>query len=332
VSKESPSIAPESDGSGVPLDEEPQHVPGSFLSALPQFFVFPLILVITLTVTYFGLRMLVGFEPDSARELLADIRTASGPGARWQAMHSLADGLRRGRLSLADVPADELSALYRDYAGDSPQARMYLLQVVAWKQDPALTALAREALSDPDPDVRLSALMALSNAKDSSAVPALVAVLHGPEPAERFLALGALAATGTPEARDAVAGELTSEDGILRRNAALALGAAGDSRAAPYLPALLVRASYDSDPALGDPDPTLDEASRAAKREDVVEQFLVSATRAAARLGDPSLLPLLEQMRANDPSVKVRSAAINALHDIAQSRTGNGADSNPSPN
>ncbi len=302
---------------GMPLDEEPpQQVPGSFLSALPQFFVFPAILVITLTVAYFGLRMLIGFEPDSARELLDEIRTASGPGARWQSMHSLADGLRRGQLSLDEVPATELAALYGAYAGDSPQSRQFLLQVLGWKQAPELTMLAVGALSDADPDVRLSALYALSQAKDPDAVPALIEVLNGAEPTERFLALGALAATGTPAARDAVASQLPSEDGILRRNAALALAAAGDVRAAPYLPGLLVRANYDSDPALGDSDPTLDEASRTAKRQDVVEQFLVSAARAAGRLKDEKLAPLLEQMRANDPSLKVRSAAINALHDM----------------
>jgi len=309
---------------GMPLDEEPpQHVPGSFLSALPQFFVFPAILVITLTLAYFGLRLLIGFEPDSARELLDEIRTASGPGARWQSMHSLADGLRRGQLTLEDVPASELASLYATYAGDSPQSRQFLLQVVGWKQAPELTMLAVGALGDPDPDVRLSALYALSQAKDPAAVPALVGVLNGAESIERFLALGALAATGTPEARDAVATQLTSTDGILRRNAALALGAAGDSRASAYLPGLLVRANYEGDASLGDSDPTLDEASRAAKLDDVVEQFLVSAARAAGRLKDEKLAPLLEQMRANDPSLKVRSAAISALHDMqAPAETG----------
>ncbi|HTE05672.1 MAG TPA: HEAT repeat domain-containing protein [Planctomycetota bacterium] len=303
---------------GVPLDEEPeQHVPGSFLGAMPQFFIFPLILVITLTAAYFGLRMLVGFQADTAPELVAAIRGAGGPGERWQSMHALADGLRRGEpKNLDDVPASELAALYADFADDSPQSRQFLLQVIGWKRAPELTALAVAALADGDPDVRLSALYALSQAQDPASVPDLVGVLHGAEPAERFLALGALASIGSPPARDAVAGQLTSEDGILRRNAALALAAAGDSRAAPYLPALLDRAGYEGDPALGDPDPTLDEASRQVKRADVVEQFLVSAARAAGKLGDRSLAPKLEQMRANDPSLKVRSAAINALHDM----------------
>lgn len=316
--------------SGVPLDEEPeQHVPGSFLQALPQFFVFPLILVATLAAAWLGLRLLIGGEPDDARAVLAEIRTAAGPHGRWQAMHALATGVRRGSLSLDDVPASELVALWTTYAapqGDTLEAREqtaltrhWLLQVLALKRAPEVTGIARGALGDENADVRRAALAALAEMRDPAALPDLVAVLSGGDEGERFLALGALArlaADGSAPAADAVAGLLGGGDSLLARNAVLALADAGDPRAAAGLPALLVRANYDLDPALDGPEAAQrDEASRAIARDQVVEGFLVQACRAAAKSPDPALSSALRELADNDPSLKVRSAAINALHD-----------------
>jgi HEAT repeat protein len=148
-------------------------------------------------------------------------------------------------------------------------------------------------------------------------VPRLVEVMTEGERDERWMAMGALARVGSPEALDAIAGLLGGEDSVLHRNAVLSLAQAGDERAAPWLPALLSREGYADDSRLDGPDAALqDELSRAAARESVVEQFLVSACRAASHLADPSVAPLLQALRAGDPSVKVRSAAINALHDL----------------
>jgi len=319
---------------GVPLDEEPgQHVPGSFLGVLPQFFVFPLILVATLTAAWLGLRLLMGGTPDDVRAVLDDIHLAAGPHGRWQAMHTLADGLRRGSLALDEVPAAELAALWTRYAGpqgDTAEAREqtartrhYLLQVFAWKRAPELAAIAQEALADEDRSVRLAGLSALAQMRDAAALPALAGVLDAGDDGERFLALGALArlaVDGSAPAADAVAGALVSGSGLLARNAVLALADAGDPRAAPGLPALLSRAGYDLDPSLDGPDAALqDAASRANGRANVVEGFLVQACRAASKSPDPALAPLLRALAADDPSLKVRSAAINALHDRGES-------------
>lgn len=302
----------------IPLDEEPeQHVPGSFLESLPQFFVFPLILVATLTAAYFGLRMLVGSEPSDARELIADVRGVSGEHEQWQALHSLADGLRNGRLSLDAVAPAELAALYRDVAVRGSQQRQFMLEVLGWKQDPQLTALAVEALGAPEAEVRLAALFALTRMEDPAAVPALVEVLGQGTDDERWVALAALARIGDVPARDAIARQLGGSDSVLHRNAVLALAQAGDARATPYLAALLNRGSYTDDGRLDGAEAALrDEASRAAARENVVEQFLVSACRAAAHTDDPALRPLLQSLSSNDPSLKVRSAAISALADL----------------
>lgn len=305
------------------LDEEPeQHVPGTFLGALPQFFVFPLILVATLTLAYMGLRLLVGDEPTDARGLIADIRGAGGPHSRWQVMHDLAQGLRGGSVTLDEVPASELVALYSAYADEGPQTRMYLLKVLQWKKAPALTGIALAALADSDAQVRLHALRALGELADPVAVPALAEHLQAPTHEERLVALHALWLVGTTPALDAVATLLNGDDTVLHRDAVIALGGAGDARAAAWMPGLLSRSGYALDPALLGPDAdAMDEVSRVRMREMVTEAFLVNAAKAAAALGDPDMIPQLELLRAEDPSVKVRSAAINALHDLGTLET-----------
>ena len=298
-------------------EEPPAQVPGSLLESLPQFFVFPLILVATLTAAYFGLRLLVGSSSKDARELIAEVRTASGEHGQWQSLHALADGLRTGRLDLEDVTPAELAALYRDVSGQGPQQRQFLLEVLGWKKDPELTALAIEALEAPESEVRLAALFALTRMAAAAAEPALTRVLREGDAEERWVALAALARVGNEPARDAIAGQLGGDDSVLHRNAVLALAQAGDRRASPWLPALLDRASYEADSRLdGEESALRDEASRAAARASVVEQFLVSACRAAAHVDDPSLRPLLQALGSNDPSLKVRSAALSALADL----------------
>lgn len=315
-----PGPAPEGDAI---YDEEPeQHVPGSFLSALPQFFVFPAILVATLLGVYLVLRMLWGAESDSAAELLQQVRTA-GPHERWQVLHTLADGLRRKTLDLEQVPSADLADLYESYADEGRDAeeratlRGYLLQIVAHKHDPSLTHLALEALDDPDAQVRNNALIALAIMRDPAALEAARHELEAGTDDERLLALGVLGNLEGPDARDVLAGLLRDHDTIVARNAVLLLARAGDARATPFLLHMLERDSYAGDVQL---DGTLrdvqDESSRRSVRDAAVESFLVAACQAAAALGDAAAVPLLRDLREGDLPLKVKSAAIDALHDL----------------
>jgi HEAT repeat protein len=306
-------------------------VPGSFLSALPQFFVFPLILVATLTAVYLLLRMLAGSEPESAVDLMHDV-TAAGPHGRAQLLHTLADGLRRGTLDLESVPTSELEALWQGSVDPTapPASRRTLqstlLMVLAHKHDPALTRHALDTLADPDPELRQVALMALAIMHDPATLGVLRESLASADPEERELALGALANLARQEgeggpAREALAELLRSDDGLLARNAALQLGLLGDARAAPFVERMLVRESYGNDPALDARLASIPEGpSRTSAREAAVEQFLVTACAAAARLGGSSLSSPLQHLKDADPSLKVKSAAIDALHELQGSQ------------
>lgn len=326
-----PPAAP--DSPPVVYDEEPaEHVPGSFLSALPQFFVFPLILVGTLLAVYIGLRWVIVDEPDSARELLTDMR-AAGAHSRWQVAQQLAEGLQRGTLDLGDVPATELSSLYvtmlppvgepvpEEVEEEVVLMRQYLLSVLAHKADPALTRHAVEALGSEQQPVRLAALMALAQMGDPAAEPHLSRHLAGSDVhEERFVTIGALAMVGTPAALDTLAGLLGGDDSLDHRNAVLSLAARGDDRASPWLMDMLSRDSYGTDPALDPPQADLlDAESRALARAHTVDAFLEHSARAAGKLGDPDAVPHLRRLGRDDPSLKVQSAAINALYELGAS-------------
>ena len=310
------------------LDEEPrQEPPGSFLSSLPQFFVFPAILVATLTAVYLLLRVLAGSAPVDASELFRDLESA-GPHGRWQVLHSLATGLGRGTMDLSEVSGEELERLYVNLQaeGETPaeQALMqqYLLLVVAHKGDPRFTGRALAALDSPDRDLRLTALQALGIMADEAALPALRARLQAEDPDERVLALGAVANMTGPEAGAILRESLNSSDSIIARNAALLLASEPyrEEAVKPFLLHMLDREAYSDDPTLdGSLRAVMDVTSRSAAREDAVEQFLVLACRAASELGDPDAVPRLENLREADPSLKVRSAAIDALHQLGSS-------------
>ena len=108
----------------------------------------------------------------------------------------------------------------------------------------------------------------------------------------------------------------------IARNAALLLAGEPhrDPAVKPFLLNMLDRGAYAQDPSLDGPlRGLMDEASRAAARDHAVETFLVLACRAASALGDRDAIPRLENLREADPSLKVRSAAIDALHELGAS-------------
>lgn len=301
------------------FDEEPPVVPGSFLSALPQFFVFPAILVATLAAVYLVLRALAGAAPEDARLLLDDLKVA-GPHGRWQVLYSLSDGLRRGSLDLEGVETAELASLYEtmtaDEAGGEQASlmRQHLLLVLAHKRDPELTWYALDALESGDGALRRGALQALATMADPAAMGALGGFLGGEDADERLLALGALGSTDDTWADELVAGLFLDQDTILARNAVLLRARDGDARAAPFLISMLDRASYAGDARLDGDVPGMDEASREVSRAEATEAFLIEAAKAAGALGDGALAEPLQTLREGDPSLKVRSAAIDALH------------------
>ncbi|GJM23483.1 MAG: hypothetical protein DHS20C15_33980 [Planctomycetota bacterium] len=309
------------------FDEEPgEQVPGSFLGALPQFFVFPLILVVCLTAIYLLLRLLAGASDATAPELLSEIRTA-GTSERWFKLHELAQGVNTGRLDLSSISNDELLGFYQGTLGslaadtsrsatERDELHYALLLVLAGKRDPSFAPVVLEALASDSETVRIGALKALGALKEPSSLAQIVPLLESSSVMERRMALDAVACLETAEAREVLVEQLRSSETQMVRNAAIWLGMAQDERATPVLLHLLDREAYGPDAGVPGDLAQLSEGSRAAARDQYVDDMMILTCRAAARLGDPAFVSVLQALRRDDRSMKVKSAALDALHDM----------------
>jgi HEAT repeat protein len=185
-----------------------------------------------------------------------------------------------------------------------------------------------------DPDLRRYLALVLGRTRDPQAVPLLTAALDDPDDRTRIYALWALGTLGDPHAREPLQKALADRDPGIRKTAAFALGELGDRSAVPRLLPLLddgiadVRwnaalslARLGSDAGV----PVLEQmADRRllAKVPEITreqqEEAMVSALHALAAVGGERERPLFDRLAREDPSLKVREAAIEARRALGQ--------------
>jgi HEAT repeat protein len=168
-------------------------------------------------------------DPETARRALTD----PAPAVRATALGALA---RTGGLTASDVTAAAADA--------HPQVRARAAELAA-TIDPALSAVAAQALGDRDPPVVEAGCFALGEMGSAAApaVPALSAVAgNHADPLCREAAVAALGAIGDPAGLPAILAA-TSDKPAVRRRAVLALA----PFTGPEVDAALERALADRD-------------------------------------------------------------------------------------
>jgi len=280
-------------------DEEIGRPPGAGRLVV-RFFVLPLLVVGT-AVGIFLLFSLMTFERRSPRDYLAEVRGGTA-GRRWQAAFELSR--RIGNMK----PGPERDAI----AAES-------LRLFA-----ALSPSRAE-----DVRVRRYLVLALGKLKDRSAVPALLTAANDPDPETRLYSIWALGMLGDPRAKDVVEQASRSEDPGMRKMSAYVLGKLGDKSAVPRLKVLLEDRVPDvrwnaaiALASLGDGSGVavlrsmIDRATLARQAplsSDQVESAMVNALKAFALLRDEGSLPLLTKVAREDPNLRVRDAARQAI-------------------
>lgn len=293
--------APE--GSSVPEEGPRQTTPFLVL----QFFIFPMAIVAA-CVAVFVIFGLISSDAKTARDHLAEVRRGGGMFGvkRWQAAFAFAGALEaeKGRDAARRDPelVKETVALFEESKDDDPRVRRYLALALGRMRDPAaapaLLAVVRDPASDQDPETLIHSILALGALGDPSAVPELVRLAAHTDPGLRKAAVHALGSFDTAEARAALARALEDPVADVRWNAALVLARKQEPAAAPVVAQMLDRSQLGSVPGL-----TPDQA----------DEVVLQAVAAAAALGDASMRPALERLRASDPDLKVREAARIAL-------------------
>ena len=239
-------------------------------------------------------------EARSIDSYLEDIKTAEG-NRRWQAAYELSRLLDSGELKAQEETAAQALAVFEKARGsdEDPRVRRYLALTLGRLKIPTAVPALSQALEDADAETRIYSALSLARIADRRATTALVAALSDADPGVRKSAAYALGALADPASADGLREALHDEQIDVTWNAAVALARMNDPSGAEVLRSMadrefVERASQSEDPA---------------SRGDV----LVTAVHAIAMIEDRGSIPALEKLAGQDPDMRVRQAAIEAL-------------------
>jgi HEAT repeat protein len=273
---------------------------GALRTFVGLFFV-PVVVVVLCVAVFIGFGW-IAYEHQSVGDYLNDLKSGWRP-RRAQAAYELSKILTADPDALADDAAAraELRALFGQ--ADQGEMRRYLALVLGYTRDREATPLLIEAVNDDDSETRIYVLMALGAMGDPEAESTLIDALRDPDPGVRKTAAHALGALGQPSSLAALEPLLEDAVADVRWNAALSTTRLGSQAGVPVLLEVLDR-------NLTEQVPDITPAQ--------VEEAMVSAIAALGVSGAAQASPLLEELAAADPSLKVRQAALEALKVLSQ--------------
>ena len=276
----------------MPVEEE---AGSGALRSFLGLFVVPLLVVLLCVAIFIGFGW-IAYDRQSTRDYLNDLESGWKP-RRVQAAYELS------KILVSDPKALEKEA------GAKAQVRR----------------LFQEA---DDAEMKRYLALVLGRTGDREAVPLLVQALEGDDERTRIYALWALGILGDPQARGPLTAALSDQDAGIRKTATFALGELGDRSVIPSLQPLLDDAVTDvrwnaalsltrlgSDAGVPVLESMLDRRLLAQVPDITPEQqeeAMLGAIRALASLGRPEHRTLFERLAKDDPSYKVRQAAIEA--------------------
>jgi HEAT repeat protein len=261
-----------------------------------QFVVFPLG-VVAIAVLIFFLFGKLATDEQGIPDYINAIRSGSSH-ERWQAAYQLSKSLKRGEARRYPNLEHDVATLYAGSKSDDPRIRRYLGMVLGQLGDRRATPVLLDGLNDHDPDNRIYALTALGELRDPAAVPRIAKAVTDDDKDVRATAYYTLGAIGDPSAVPVLASGLQDETPDVRWNAAIALARLGDPRAVGVLREVLDRSRLNNVTGM---------------REDQKEDAMIVAMSAYAKLSGKGAAPDLQRLAGSDPSLRVRSAAKQAL-------------------
>jgi HEAT repeat protein len=244
---------------------------------------------------------LMTFERRTPAGTLAEVRGGTA-NRRWQAAFELSREVARIRPGPErDALAAETLRLFESLSSKRPEdirVRRYLVLVLGKLQYRAASQELIAATRDPDPETRLYAVWALGMLGDPSAADAVVESSLSEDGGARKMAAYVLGRLGDRRAIPRLRVLLEDSVADVRWNAAISLASLGDASGLPVLRSIIDRGSL---------------SRQATLSADQYELAIVGALKAMALLRDQASLPLLEKVAREDPNLRVRAAAREAL-------------------
>jgi HEAT repeat protein len=271
-------------------------------------FVVPLLVVI-MCVGVFVLFGWAAYERRSVEDYLSDLRDNRSFFAhrRKQAAYELSKILSANPQALREDPraGEELRKLFT--TSEDLWVRRYLALVLGHVGDHEAVPLLVTGAADDDSQVRIYSLWALGAIADPAGMPTLTAALNDEDPGIRKTAAYALGGFADPAAADALRPLVDDPIADVRWNAALALARQGDGSGTPVLEQMLDRRLLAQIPDI---------------TPEQQEDAMISALNALIALDVEIDGAMLDRLATDDPSYKVRQAAIQARKTRAGGRQG----------
>lgn len=284
-----------------PVNEPAEEPGGGALRSFLGLFVVPLLVVILCVAVFVGFGW-IAYDRQTTSDYLNDLQSFWKP-RRVQAAYELSKILVADPQALDKEPGakEEVRRLFRE--AEEPEMRQYLALVLGRTGDREALPLLTEALEDPDDKTRIYALWALGTLGDPSARKTLEATLQDPDPGLRKTAAFALGELGDRAAVPQLTRMLEDPVADVRWNAALSLARLGSAAGVPVLETMAERRLVSQVPDI---------------TREQQEEAMVSAIRALAVVGGREQQALFDRLAKDDPSLKVRQAALEARKALAR--------------
>lgn len=270
--------------------------------------VVPLLVVLLCVGVFIGFGW-IAYERHGVSDYVEDLKSF-WPNRRWQAAYELSKVITADPEALNKDPS-ALAEVRRQFADPQtePRARRYLALVLGRSRDAEALPLLRQAAepSQSDGETRIYALWSLGAIGDPTARPALEDALADADSGVRKTAAYALGALGDNRAATRLEPLLADPVSDVRWNAALALARLGDGAGAPVLEQMLDRRLLRQVPGITD---------------EQAEEAMIQAAPALAAVTGEAARPRLDRIATEDPSLKVRQAAIAARQALDDRLTG----------
>ena len=280
--------------------------PGS--GALRSFlglFVVPLLVVVLCVAVFIGFGW-IAYDRQTTGDYLNDLQSVWKP-RRVQAAYELSKILVSDPKALDEQPGARARVRDLFEHAEDAEMRRYLALVLARTHDRASLPLLTKAADDADDQTRIYILWALGTLGDPAARGTLEKSLTDPDPGLRKTAAFALGEIGDRAAVPALAQKVDDAVADVRWNAALALARLGSNAGVPVLATMIDRGLLAQVPDI---------------TREQQEEAMISALHALAVVGGPEVLPAVEKLARDDPSLKVRQAAIEARQALGARRAG----------
>jgi HEAT repeat protein len=279
----------------APPEEVGEEAGSSALRSFLGLFIVPLLVVILCVAVFVGFGW-IAYDKQSTGDYVNDLQSWWKP-RRVQAAYELSKILVSDPKALDEEPGarQEVRRLFRETK--EPEMRQYLALVLGRTRDREAVPLLLEALQDPDDKTRIYVLWALGTLGDRRARGALEAALADPDAGLRKTAAFALGELGDRAAVPRLTAALDDATADVRWNAALSLARLGSDAGLPVLETMVDRRLLAQVPEI---------------TRDQQEEAMTSALRALAAVGGARYEPAFDRLAKDDPSLKVRQAAIEA--------------------